>query len=307
MSTGPPYPSTAAGSGGVPSILPDVPVSAVFLFLFICSAAANMTILQINQRRNHKFLISGVLFGFSMARITTLILRIAWSTRQSNVRLALAATIFVNAGVLILYIVNLLLAQRVLRAKQPSLGWHPALRILFRAAYLGIFGALVIIIISAVLNAYTLDPHLRRVCRDLQLASVTFFLAVAAAPLPLLAAAALLPRRDGEETFGRGSARSKMAVVGLSSLLCTLIAGFKTGTTWMPPRPVSDPAWYHSKAVLYVFVFTLEIITVGLLTLSRVDKRFHIPDGSKRAGDYSKVIETSDGGVSKIETGGGGF
>lgn len=306
QSSGPPYASTIAGSGGVPSIIPDVPISAVFICLFICSAATNMTILQVNRRRGHKFAISGVLFGFSTARITTLVLRIVWANRQTNVRLALAANIFVNAGVLLLYIVNLLFAQRILRAKQPPLGWHGALRVAFRSAYACVVGSLVMIIVAVVLQAYTRDAHVRQVCRDLQLAASTFFLVVAAAPLLVLGLATLLPRHDDEESFGHGGHASKTAIVGLSSLLCVTIAGFKTGATWMPPRPVADPAWYQSKPAFYVFVFTLEIVTVGLLTLSRVDKRFHVPDGSKRPGDYSASLNSSDG-YSRKEDAASGF
>lgn len=301
---GPPYASTVANLGGTPTVIPDVPISAVFMVLFICSAAANMAILQANRRRHgHKFALSGVMFGFSMARITTLVLRVVWATRPANVRLALAATIFVNAGVLLLYVVNLLFAQRVLRARRPRLGWHPVLRIAYRGAYVCIVVALVMVIVAVVLTAYTTSARVRQVCRALQLAASTFFLVFAAAPLAVLAAATFLPRRaaeggeaegeegeeeEEEETFGtRGSMRAKTLIVALTGALCVVIAGFKTGVAWTAPRPAADPAWYHSKPAFYVFVFTLEILTVGFLTASRVDQLFWVPDGSKGPGDYS--------------------
>jgi hypothetical protein len=69
---GGPYPSTTAGTGGVPTILPDIPVCAVFILIYLSFAATNMTLLQINLRRRHKFVISGAMFGFSMARTVTL-------------------------------------------------------------------------------------------------------------------------------------------------------------------------------------------------------------------------------------------
>lgn len=70
----PPYPPTTAAVGGVPTIGVDVPISAVFMFLFLVAAAGHMTIFQINRRRGHKFIMSGLMFGFCMARTVTMIL-----------------------------------------------------------------------------------------------------------------------------------------------------------------------------------------------------------------------------------------
>jgi len=41
----------------------DLPITAVFLVLFIVSAAWHQAIYQINNRRGHKFVFSVVLFG----------------------------------------------------------------------------------------------------------------------------------------------------------------------------------------------------------------------------------------------------
>ncbi|CAJ2512471.1 Uu.00g054860.m01.CDS01 [Anthostomella pinea] len=285
---GPPYASRTAGLGGLPSVLPDVPVCAVFMLLYAAFAATNMTILQVNLRRKHKFLLSGLLFGFCMARITTLAVRIGWATHQHNVRLAIAANIFVNVGILIVYIINLIFAQRMLRAKQPRLGWHPSISIALKVLYGGIAAALVCLITSAILGSYTLDAHTLQQCRDIQLTAITYLLVFTTMPLWLLLLAhVLLPRDADQELFGHGSMRSKLIILVLSSCTSVLIAGFKAGAIWSPPRPATDPAWYHSKAAFYVFNFSLEVLVLGLLTLSRIDKRFHIPNGSKGPGDYS--------------------
>ncbi|KAI0193883.1 hypothetical protein F4808DRAFT_354598 [Astrocystis sublimbata] len=286
---GPPYASRMAGIGGLPEIIPDVPISAVFLVLYLCFAITNMTILQINLRRNHKFIISGALFGFSMSRIITFILRIVWATRQHNVRLAIAANIFVNAGVLVVYVVNLLFAQRILRAKQPAIGWHPSISIICKVFYVGIGAALILVIYSAVQGAYTLDPRLLRITRDIQLAAVTYLLVFTTLPLWLHVAAHFLrPKSPDAEHFGHGSMQTKVLINLLSTCICIFIAGFKAGANWETPRPASDPAWYQSKPAFYVFGFVLELAVLSLLTFSRVDKRFHIPNGSKGPGDYSR-------------------
>ncbi len=140
---GPPYPSFIAVIGGTPTISVDVPVDAVLICLYLCSAAANMTIFQLNKRKGIRFVPSAMLFGFSMARIITLVLRISWACFANNAALALAAQIFINAGILVVYIVNLIFTQRLLRALQPPIGWHPRTRTLFDVLYALTFISLV--------------------------------------------------------------------------------------------------------------------------------------------------------------------
>ncbi|KAI1134778.1 hypothetical protein F5Y05DRAFT_397341 [Hypoxylon sp. FL0543] len=290
---GPPYAPTTASVGGVPSVIPDVPVSAVFIALYATFAIANMVIFQMNRRRQRKFIPSVALFGFCMARILTLVLRIVWATRRTNVRLAIAANIFVNAGILIVYIVNLIFAQRILRARQPTLGWHRSLRVVFAAVYVGIACALIMVITALVLSVYSLDAYTLRACRDVQLTSGTYLLVFTTLPVFTIAAAYLLPRSPIREDFGEGRMRTKVIVVLLVACLCIMNAGFRVGTAWSPPRPINNPAWYHGKAPFYVFNFTLEILILCIMTPIRIDKRFHVPDGSNRPGHYSGRVGSS--------------
>ncbi|KAI1738714.1 hypothetical protein F4680DRAFT_459741 [Xylaria scruposa] len=288
---GPPYASRMATPGGLPEVIPDIPISAVFLVIYLSFAITNMTILQINLRRQHKFIISGALFGFSMSRIITFILRIVWATHQDNVRLAIAANIFVNAGVLVVYVVNLIFAQRILRAKQPTVGWHPSISIVLKVFYVGIGAALILVIYSVVQSSYTLDPNILHAVRDIQLAAITYLLVFTTLPVWLLLTAHfLLPKSADEELFGHGSMRAKVIINVLVTCICIFIAAFRAGTSWKAPRPITDPAWYQSKPAFYTFSFVPEILALSLLTFSRVDKRFHIPNGSKQPGDYSRRV-----------------
>ncbi|KAI1463844.1 uncharacterized protein F4812DRAFT_234070 [Daldinia caldariorum] len=300
---GPPYAPTTAALGGIPSVIPDVPISAVFIAIYVAFATINMVIFQLNNRRAYKFVPSVALFGFCMARIVTLSLRIAWANRQTNVRLAIAANIFVNAGILIVYVVNLIFAQRILRAKQPSIGWNTALRILYRVLYAGIACALIMVITAVVLSVYRLDPYTLRACRDVQLTSGTYLLVITALPIFLTAAAYLLPRTPNQERFGDGKMRTKAVIVIATACLCMLNAGFKAGTAYSPQRPLHDPAWYHGKAPFYVFNFAVEILILCVLTLTRVDKRFYIPDRSSEPGHYSGRVESSPESVGEVAVG----
>lgn len=303
---GGPYLLNSAGLGGLPTVHADIPICAVFLFLYICFAVANGVLFRHNHRRHHKFMLSILLVAFCWARVATLVLRIVWATRPYNIRVAIAAQILLNAGILIVYIINLVLAQRILRAKQPNIGWNPILRATYKALYLSIGAALVTVITSVVVSFYTLNPHTRSQCRDIQLAVLTYLLVFISLPLLHVMAVLILPKSNHEEAFGEGSMTSKLVIVTLSSCLGIIIAGFKAGANWSPPRPANNPAWYDSKACLYVFNFAMETLTLCVLTFGRIDKRFFVPNGCKGPGDYTRLktqmaMDTEEGGLKAVE------
>ena len=257
------------------------------MVLYLCSAAANMYIFQKNRKRGHKFLISAILFGFSMARVITCIMRTVWATRQHNIKVAIASQIFNNAGVLIVYLVNLIFAQRILRAKHPRLGWNTALAQVFHIGYALLAGALIMVITATVIMFYTQDLHTIRACVDCQGAAVIFLFILTAIPLLLVSISFLLPQSTrGEETFGAGSINGKIVLLIVAACLATTLSGFKLGTSWEAPRSLNNPAWYHSRAAFYCFGYMLEIFVLCIYIFGRVDKRFHVPNGSGKRRSY---------------------
>ena len=298
-----PYAGKNASLGGRPSTSVDVPICTVFLVLFILGAASHMTILQINQRRGHKFLMSGMLFGFCMARIMSCVLRIAWATHQTNIRLAIAAQVFVAAGVVLLFIINLIFAQRIIRAAHPHSGWHPLFSAGFKAIYVLIVVSLVMLITSVVQSFYTLNANTHRIDRDILLYGGTVFMVISFLPIPLVLIGLVLPRTTRLEKFGSGRFRSKIAILVAAPVTLCLGASFRAGTNYMTPRPIAHPAWYHSKACFYLFNFTVEVIVVLLYVAVRVDRRFWVPNGARTAGDYAaggKVVEIEKGSERRI-------
>ena len=293
--SGPPYAPQVASLGGLPTVAVDVPICAVFMALFVGSAVGNMTILQLNNRRGHKFIINAVMFGFSMARIGTLVLRIAWATHETNTSVAIAASIFVAAGIVLMFVVDLIFAQRILRAMHPNVGWHKALSFAFRAFYVVLVLSLFLLVGLTVTSFFTLDSNIRRVARDIQLYGQSAFLLLSFLPIPLVIGGLLAPRSAPLEKFGQGSWRTKVRVLLAGATLLTLGAAFRLGTNALPPRPITDPAWYQSKACFYCFNFVIEITVLYMYLIFRVDRRFHIPNGAKGPGDYSgRNVEKND-------------
>lgn len=282
----PPYAPTIAGLGLSPTKSLDDPITAIFLLLFICGAASHMTILQVNLRRGKKFIMSGMLFGFCMARITTCVMRLVWTSYIHNVRIAIAAQIFVAAGVILIFVINIIFTQRVIRATHPGWAWTKTFSLAFKLYIGSIILVLIALIVCTVQSFYTLDTNIRRVDRDVQRFGATYFAVAAFLPLPLLALNFIIPRSSGVEKFGEGRFRTKVMVLIFSSTILTFGAAFRAGISYVP-RPRDDPAWYHSKAAFYLVNFTIEIIVVALYAIIRVDKRFIVPNGSHAPGDYS--------------------
>ena len=254
-----------------------------------------MAIFRANTRRGHKFLISGMMFGFCMARIVTLIMRIVWAVYPHNPRLAIAANIFVAAGIVLLFVINLLFAQRIIRASHPNTGWHPIFHYTFIGIYVLIVLTLIALITSVVQSAYTLNLNTKRIDHDIQLYGQTYYAVISFLPIPLVVGGLVIPRKTRLEKFGSGRFRHKIAILLLAAFLLSAGASFRTGVNYAGgERPRTDPAKYQSKACFYIFNFTLEIIVVYLYVILRVDKRFHIPDHSHGPGDYSRKLEETD-------------
>lgn len=173
-STNPPYAPTTAALGGQPTASVDVPICAVLLVFYVAAATTNMTIFQINRKRDHKFIFSALLFGFCMSRLVTLSLRIAWAYHLRNVSLGIAATIFVQVGVLLLFVVNLIFAQRIVRSYHPKFGWSKALGLLFAFLYFCVGAMLIMVIVAGVYTFFTLDVAVRQRLRDIILVAGTF-------------------------------------------------------------------------------------------------------------------------------------
>ncbi|KAJ5469096.1 hypothetical protein N7475_006848 [Penicillium sp. IBT 31633x] len=299
---GGPYTPRTASIGGQPTISVDVPICSVFLALFIAGAASHMTLYRRNLARGHKFIPSAATFGFCMSRIVANIIRIAWSCHLTNISLAIASQIFVAAGVVLLFILNLLYAQRMFRAVYPVIGWSRPFSWAFKALYALIVITMIMVITCVVQSMYTLNANTLRIDRDIQLYGQTCFAIVSFLPLPLVGLVLFSPNRKTIQQLGSGSWVVKVLIVVFASVLLCLGASFRAGTSWMPPRPVMDPAWYHSKACFYIFNFTLDFLVVALFFVGRVDQRFWIPNGSSKVRHYRRQDSENSTQAEKSET-----
>lgn len=290
---GPPYPPQAQGLGLTPSVIPDIPINAVFLLFFILGGAGHMALMRINMAKGKKFVLSGMVFGFCVTRVCATVLRIAWAIHQRNVQLGIAAQIFVYAGIILLFIINLFFAQRIVRAQHPHFGWSKPFSILIPALLVIIVGTILALIASVVVQFYTLSDGPQAAARNIQLYGAVLYAVITFLPIPIVGASTLarrLPQIKNTRTmdkFGGGSMRFKVAFVLFSAVILCLGASYRAGTSLLDPVPLSEPSpWYLSKASFYVFNFGLELFIVWFWLLARIDILFHIPNGAKGPFSY---------------------
>ncbi|KAK3332711.1 hypothetical protein B0T19DRAFT_353004 [Cercophora scortea] len=308
--SGPPYLPQVSMLGGTPTPIPDDPISAVLMAIFLVAAAANMYIYRTNKSRGHFFVFSALLFGFSSARAAALVFRIAWASRPTNASIAIAANIFTAAGVLLLFVINLLFTQRILRAYFPTFGWSKISYWGFGFFLFSLPALLVMLIITTIHSYYTLDINARMTERNIQLFAGTYLAFLAFLPVPLLLAILAWARKSRTdateiENFGRGQMKTKIALVLFTSLILTFGAGFRIGANFAT-RPLGNPGWWHHKACYYCVNYVIEIIVVYTYMLVRFDRRFHVPNGSSAPGHYSGrvpvVVEGARAGGSTTVT-----
>jgi hypothetical protein len=221
-------------------------------------------------------------------------LRIAWTLHKRNVGLAMAAQIFTYAGTVILYMINWFFTQRVVRAQHTKLGWSMPYRIFHRGSLALLLMSLFSIIITSIWQSFTLNTNSLRIFRNFQLAGQTYFTWLAFAPIVFVLISLVLPRHEVDK-FGAGRLRVNITILLIGATVISTGQFFRCVTTWLPPSPLrnaqgqfQDPPWYFAKVCFYVFNFVTEVIVIGMYALVRVDLRFYVPDGSKRAGDYSR-------------------
>ncbi|KAI4913806.1 hypothetical protein J4E90_005526 [Alternaria incomplexa] len=287
-SQGPPYAPMAWPLGGNSVKRIDIPAQTVFMFFFMVGAAVHMKIFQRNRARGHKFLPNLFIFLFCMERVLTSILRLASVSNPTKIPLAIAAQIFIAAGVLILFVINLVFAMRLVRSTHPSVGWHSAFGIVFKALYALIGLTLIAVITATVQSFYTLNVGTRATDRGFQQYGATFLAIVATLPLPMTMLTLLIPYSPLDH-FGMGRLRTKVIVLMISTTLLSIGAWYRCGVALQTPVPRSQPLpGYLGKAPFYIFNFLVEIQTVLMYAILRVDLRWHIPNDAKGPGSYAR-------------------
>lgn len=227
-----------------------------------------------------------------------LLLRIGSVCSPDNIHLALTTSVFLNSGIAIIYVDNLLFTLRILRAQHPKFGWRKDVSRAFQAVCTIVVITLFILAIAIIQSYYTLDTDTRQICRKMQLMGATIFFIAASLPLIITPIALLVPRSGRLDKFGQGSWKSKIITLIIASSCLSIAAGYRMATLWQDPVPRNqDMPDYLDRPGLYVALFVNELIVVFLYAYMRVDQRFHAANGASGPGDFRNNAENERTGA----------
>ncbi|EPS40209.1 hypothetical protein H072_5999 [Dactylellina haptotyla CBS 200.50] len=285
-----PFLSPYALIGGIPSKIPDFPASLVLAICFFAIAVTNIIIFKGNMGKGHKFKLSIFMIGFSMSRVMTLVLRSAWSFHPDDTDLAIANQVFNAAGVVALYILNLIFCERLFRARHPSVEHGPR-----RKVFYGIFAAIftligctfIMVITPTIWGFFTKNPSLQAKFGTIRKVGSTILAFIAFMPFIIVPITLFTPHSGMKTSLGvdgraKGGFWLKGLIILVGAFFLAFGAGFRAGVVFSPPRPRNNPAWYHSRGAYYVTYFVFEYIVMLWFTIMRVDQRFSVYDKPER-------------------------
>lgn len=215
-----------------------------------------------------------------MSRVIACALRIAITYNPQNLKVTIASTVFLNAGPVLVYLLNLALAHRIIQALYPRTRRHASVFYLFMALSL-----LTVLIVGMVLTAivqsfFKLNANTHRIDRDVQLAGLTYFAGVSFLPLPL-AIYAILPkgRRGMLSYFGHHKPEANAIILAAGTLFICLGATYRCATIWSWPVSFKNPEpEYDNMGCFYVFYFTMDVLVIFLYGIGRIDQLFFVAD-----------------------------
>ncbi|GJC91097.1 hypothetical protein ColLi_13935 [Colletotrichum liriopes] len=296
---GPPDPANGAFPGGVPTKSLDLPLTIMFMMLFVLGAYVHLTIYRRNAKRGHKFLISDIVFEFCIIRTVTCIFRITWSIVTTR-GVVLMALITENGGAALMFAVNIFFAQRLARSIHPKAGWCTAFGQLTFILLISVPVFVLLNMISTIVSFFSVGNADRLEVTDILVkfgSSWNLWLAVF--PVLVVSGCLCVPGPKPEK-FGSGSQRVKVALLYLGAFLLITGQTIRLYTVFNKEPPGTTSVIY-SKAVFYTTGFTFELLVIALYAILRVDQRFHIPNGSSGPGDYSGDKKRGHYSVEEIE------
>ncbi|CRK33592.1 hypothetical protein BN1708_006089 [Verticillium longisporum] len=296
----PPYLSPFPVAGLIPNTSTDVPVSAVLLVLYLTSILSNILILRQNKGRGRPFPFQVLLIIYSVFRIVALTLRISYAAVPDNINLAIAANIISNAGVIVIFVLNLLVSPRLMRrffGVRGVTGWRRKISTIpFFAAIPFLPIMLLTVVNVTILTYFTNDPKVRLDCLTAQKVASVTFVVIAFLPAPFAATVAILSspiekqhrqqqaEKEATGSFASrvihpddrstGTVRGSALLMAFGSAVLTVGAAYRTTSILSPRRMPGDPAWYHERPAYYCFNYMLELIVVAAYLIFRFDQRF---------------------------------
>ncbi|KAK9368885.1 hypothetical protein V1509DRAFT_621779 [Lipomyces kononenkoae] len=269
--------STAEILASRPALFGDYPVTkddiagcVVCIVCFAVLAVINMTILRRNLARGHKFIPSGAMFGLCMARIVTFSMRLASAIHPTNLNVSIAASIFIAAGVVILFVLNVLFSQRLFTAQHPSRAYvGSAFYNIMKLFYISIIAFLIVLVVTSGVYYHTNATVMQGIAQFRKVAMV-YFTVTAFMPTLIVAAAYAIPRSEQDRTWPVHYAHWIDSYSGLYfpdprklPSAVEFYAEIPEGETRIPVQVIPPPDRGTRKVSIFLVLFASVILTFG--------------------------------------------
>ena len=166
-----------------------------------------------------------------------------------------------------MFMLNLALARRLMRAKFPSLGFHLVCSVLFWGLYALCVVGMIIVLVVIIQTLFTMDSYTTNFDREVQICVLTTFAVISFLPLPIAVAAFFRPDFTmGFFAYYLPIARASLLLVA-TSIAC-LGSAYCCGVTWLDPVPLIHPKpKYMHTACFYTFYFVLTLLSSQYMLL----------------------------------------
>jgi hypothetical protein len=273
-------------TGGIPTDGIDIPASAVLLVVYLGLAIIHGYFFFVKSKRT--FVPQAMIMGFCIARVISMSLRIAWTVDVTSKNIAIASNIFLNAGVLLLYIVNMLLAHRFILTIFPQLPRKKSAPFnLVTFVYVGsAIPLLILVVVPGVQLFLTSKPSTIHTDRDILrfaqcyltvFVSMTVIATIASWTIYFTASKKASGLHAGHVTLRAG------ILFGAGSLLVwiqavKILQTFYTAT----PETAASPPWFLRRPILYSGFFLPELLVVIIYAVASIRLRFQMPKAEEQ-------------------------
>ncbi|KAJ4409693.1 hypothetical protein N0V82_009417 [Gnomoniopsis sp. IMI 355080] len=253
----------------VPAVMPDAPVTAFFLVLFLGLTAGYMKIMSKN--RHLRPTLSAVVLTFCILRVAACGLRIAWALVPDNEAYRISEMISLNVGSVVIFMASAVIAKRMVRqfalTALTGSNWRFTLwwlaKLLLIVGSVSSIGIIVLPSVGTSQLANVLVPS--GILKDnptlaqmLVMAGIAWLFALGALYMLSVAVVVISTRNLSRRYEKLGL---KLAVFYATAVLLEIGQGFR-----LYPN--------MSRAVFYTTGFTLEILAVSLYALMDLDRLF---------------------------------
>ena len=255
-------------TGQYPSPIPDIPICAVLLVIYLAMAVANLVTLKAGQKQTGQiFIPSGMQIGLCMSRLVSLCLRIAWAKHVGDRDVAIAASIFVLAGVIVLEIVNMILFFRLLVRIHPSLEESVQFRTFKKVVYLFLAPiVLVETVVPGIQSQLVTSAAIRN--KDVVALKISIIVQALYCGVPLVGSLYLV----AASKIRSGDIFKMWTMVLFNAFWLTFEQCFRTAQSFH-----REVYWLQSKPTFYCVIFIPEILVVGSNLLRGMQKTFWHP------------------------------